>query len=105
MHLEVGLRVLDSSAGGLGGCPFAPGAAGNVAIEAVLDHLEALAMRRAWTGRRLRRLLVSPARLSSGFPHGIPAWELSAFMGVRPESQLSRRSLAPFPHDAAFVHI
>ncbi len=31
--LDAGVRVLDSSAGGLGGCPFAPGAAGNVATE------------------------------------------------------------------------
>jgi len=33
--LAHGLRVFDSSAGGAGGCPFAPGAAGNVATEAV----------------------------------------------------------------------
>jgi hydroxymethylglutaryl-CoA lyase len=36
-----GLRVFDAAAGGLGGCPYAPGAAGNVATEAVLAHLEA----------------------------------------------------------------
>jgi hydroxymethylglutaryl-CoA lyase len=40
--LDRGLRVFDASAGGLGGCPFAPGAAGNVATEAVVDHLEAI---------------------------------------------------------------
>ena len=34
--LEKGLRTFDSSAGGLGGCPYAPGAAGNVATEAVV---------------------------------------------------------------------
>jgi hydroxymethylglutaryl-CoA lyase len=39
--LELGLRVFDASAGGLGGCPFAPGAAGNVATAAVLDWLAA----------------------------------------------------------------
>ena len=38
--LEQGVRVFDASAGGLGGCPFAPGAAGNVATEAVVDLLE-----------------------------------------------------------------
>ena len=36
-----GLRVFDASAGGLGGCPYAPGAAGNVATEAVAAHLAA----------------------------------------------------------------
>lgn len=35
--LEVGLRKFDSSIGGLGGCPFSPGALGNVATEAVVD--------------------------------------------------------------------
>ncbi len=33
---EMGIRVFDSSAGGLGGCPFAPGAKGNVATEAII---------------------------------------------------------------------
>jgi isopropylmalate/homocitrate/citramalate synthase len=33
---ELGVRVFDSSAGGLGGCPFAPGAAGNLATEDLL---------------------------------------------------------------------
>ncbi|WP_371223537.1 hydroxymethylglutaryl-CoA lyase [Roseovarius sp. 2305UL8-3] len=40
--LEVGLRVFDAAVGGLGGCPYAPGAAGNVATEAVHDRLVAL---------------------------------------------------------------
>ena len=39
--LEHGLRVFDASVGGLGGCPYAPGAAGNVATEAVVELLEA----------------------------------------------------------------
>lgn len=39
--LEKGLRVFDASVGGLGGCPYAPGAAGNVATEAVARHLAA----------------------------------------------------------------
>jgi hydroxymethylglutaryl-CoA lyase len=37
-----GLRVFDAAVGGLGGCPYAPGAAGNVATEAVMRHLAAL---------------------------------------------------------------
>ena len=40
--LARGLRVFDAAAGGLGGCPYAPGAAGNVATEAVVDRLTAL---------------------------------------------------------------
>jgi hydroxymethylglutaryl-CoA lyase len=37
-----GLRVFDAAVGGLGGCPYAPGAAGNVATEAVMARLAAL---------------------------------------------------------------
>ncbi|MEM9871366.1 MAG: hydroxymethylglutaryl-CoA lyase [Pseudomonadota bacterium] len=40
--LSLGVRVFDASVGGLGGCPYAPGAAGNVATEAVAAHLERL---------------------------------------------------------------
>ncbi len=39
--LDHGLRVFDAAVGGLGGCPFAPGAKGNVATEAVARMLEA----------------------------------------------------------------
>jgi hydroxymethylglutaryl-CoA lyase len=39
--LARGLRVFDAAVGGLGGCPYAPGAAGNVATEGLLAHLEA----------------------------------------------------------------
>lgn len=39
--LARGLRVFDAAVGGLGGCPYAPGAAGNVATEALADHLAA----------------------------------------------------------------
>ena len=42
VSLEKGLRVFDAAVGGLGGCPYAPGAAGNVATEAVHDRLTAL---------------------------------------------------------------
>ena len=40
--LSLGVRVFDAAVGGLGGCPFAPGASGNVATEAVAAHLHAL---------------------------------------------------------------
>ena len=40
--LSLGLRVFDAAVGGLGGCPYADGATGNVATEAVAAHLEAL---------------------------------------------------------------
>jgi hydroxymethylglutaryl-CoA lyase len=43
-HVEsgyhAGIRTFDAAVGGLGGCPFAPGAPGNVASEQVVDHFE-----------------------------------------------------------------
>ena len=41
VSLERGLRTFDSCVGGLGGCPYAPGAKGNVATEAVIPFVEA----------------------------------------------------------------
>ncbi|MEX0281640.1 MAG: hydroxymethylglutaryl-CoA lyase [Arenibacterium sp.] len=40
--LSLGVRVFDSAVGGLGGCPYAPGAAGNVATETLAAHLARL---------------------------------------------------------------
>jgi hydroxymethylglutaryl-CoA lyase len=40
--MEEGARVIDSAAGGLGGCPYAPGATGNVATEDVVYMLEGI---------------------------------------------------------------
>ncbi len=42
LSLQKGLRVFDAAVGGLGGCPYAPGAAGNVATEAVDARLRDL---------------------------------------------------------------
>ncbi len=40
--LQMGVRIVDSSAGGLGGCPYAPGAAGNLATEDLLYMLQGM---------------------------------------------------------------
>jgi hydroxymethylglutaryl-CoA lyase len=40
--LDAGVRAFDASAGGLGGCPFCPGASGNVATEDLVDFVEGL---------------------------------------------------------------
>jgi len=40
VSLERGIRVFDTAVGGLGGCPFAPGAPGNVATESVLEYVQ-----------------------------------------------------------------
>jgi isopropylmalate/homocitrate/citramalate synthase len=43
--LELGVRSFDSAVGGLGGCPFAPGAPGNLSTEQLIGRMEALGLR------------------------------------------------------------
>lgn len=64
--LAMGLRVFDAAVGGLGGCPYAPGAAGNVATEAVADRLAALGYE---TGLD-RAVLDEAAALARGMRNG-----------------------------------
>ncbi len=52
--LELGIRHFDASVGGMGGCPYAPGAAGNVATEDLVYMLEGMGVR---TGVDLERLV------------------------------------------------
>jgi hydroxymethylglutaryl-CoA lyase len=52
--MEEGARVIDSAAGGLGGCPYAPGATGNVATEDVVYMLKGLGVA---TGVDMEKLL------------------------------------------------
>jgi hydroxymethylglutaryl-CoA lyase len=59
--MEEGVRVIDAAAGGLGGCPFAPGATGNVATEDVVYMLEGLGVR---TGVDMQKLLAATNEMS-----------------------------------------
>jgi hydroxymethylglutaryl-CoA lyase len=52
--LDLGVRTLDGSAGGLGGCPFAPGARGNVATEEIVALCERRGYRTGVDAGRLR---------------------------------------------------
>ena len=52
--LDVGLTTLDSSLGGIGGCPFAPGASGNIVTEDLVFMLESMGVR---TGIDLEKLI------------------------------------------------
>ncbi|BBO06142.1 MULTISPECIES: hydroxymethylglutaryl-CoA lyase [Bradyrhizobium] len=59
--LEEGVRVIDAAAGGLGGCPYAPGATGNVATEDVVYMLEGMGVR---TGVDMEKLLAATNEMS-----------------------------------------
>ena len=65
-----GVRVLDSSAGGIGGCPFAPKATGNIATDDLVYLLERMGLD---TGFDLERLLPTAAYLSDQLGHEVPA--------------------------------
>ena len=67
--LQAGVRQFDASAGGLGGCPFAPGAKGNVATEDVVMLCESIGYD---TGLDMPKLLQAVALLSEmiGAPQG-----------------------------------
>jgi len=62
---EEGVRHFDSSMGGLGGCPFAPGASGNVVTEDLVFMFEAMGLD---TGIDLEALFKARALLSSAIP-------------------------------------
>ena len=63
--LDVGIREFDSSHGGLGGCPYAPGATGNIVTEDLAFLLEAMGLR---TGIDLERLIEARSVLAAGLP-------------------------------------
>lgn len=53
---ELGVRVFDSSVGGLGGCPYAPGASGNVATEEVVYLFEGLKVKTGIDYEKIKKL-------------------------------------------------
>ena len=77
---EAGVRTFDASLGGLGGCPYAPGASGNVVTEDLVFMFEAMGLA---TGIDLARLIAARAPLQAGLP-GEPLY------GMTPEAGLPK---------------
>jgi hydroxymethylglutaryl-CoA lyase len=77
---DVGVRTFDASLGGLGGCPYAPGASGNVVTEDLVFMFEAMGVR---TGIDLDRLIAARQPLQQGLP-GEPIY------GMTPEAGLPK---------------
>ena len=67
--LEAGAVVLDASLGGIGGCPFAPRATGNIATEDLVHMLERSGIR---TGIHLEALVEAVGWLEQALGHGVP---------------------------------
>jgi hydroxymethylglutaryl-CoA lyase len=63
--LDVGVRAFDSSHGGLGGCPYAPGATGNIVTEDLVFLLESMGLR---TGVDIERLIEARSILAAELP-------------------------------------
>ena len=77
---DVGVRTFDSSLAGLGGCPYAPGASGNVVTEDLVFMFEAMGIH---TGLDLEKLLEARIPLAAGLP-GQPLY------GMTPEAGLPK---------------
>ncbi|MFM6927459.1 MAG: hydroxymethylglutaryl-CoA lyase [Bdellovibrio sp.] len=67
---DVGVRVFDTSLGGLGGCPYAPGATGNVATEDVVYMFHGMGIK---TGLNLDKLLAIDPWMSEKIQHTLPS--------------------------------
>jgi hydroxymethylglutaryl-CoA lyase len=68
--LPLGVRTFDASAGGLGGCPFAPGATGNLATEDLIYLLDGLGYD---TGISLSAVLEASAFIEPRLGHPLPS--------------------------------
>lgn len=73
--LDYGVTTFDSSAGGLGGCPFAPGAAGNLATEDLLFMLNGLGIE---TGVSIDEVANASRLIGTKLDHALPSRYLQA---------------------------
>jgi hydroxymethylglutaryl-CoA lyase len=87
VSLQMGITTIDSSAGGLGGCPYAPGASGNLATEDVVAMLHAMGVK---TGIDLDKLVDASRGAATFVGHELPSKYLKAHLGK--QSRQRRRS-------------
>ena len=73
--LQAGVDRFDASLGGLGGCPYAPGASGNVCTEDLVHMLDLMGYN---TGMDLDRVIAASARLPGLIGHDTPGQILRA---------------------------
>jgi hydroxymethylglutaryl-CoA lyase len=76
--LECGITIYDASAGGLGGCPYAPGASGNLATEDLLYLLEGIGVE---TGVTLPKVVEASQFIARAIGHRPPGRYLAAISG------------------------
>ena len=78
VSLTMGITTIDASAGGLGGCPYAPGAAGNLATEDVVAMLHGMNVK---TGIDLDKLAEASRASATFVGHELPSKYLKAHLG------------------------
>src|SRR3954469_23582044 len=76
--VEMGITTVDAALGGLGGCPYAPGASGNVATEDVVYMLEGMGVR---TGIDIDKLIAASGLASTLVGHEMPSKFYRAYVG------------------------
>jgi hydroxymethylglutaryl-CoA lyase len=78
--IGTGIATVDSAVGGLGGCPYAPGASGNLATEDVVYMLRGMGIQ---TGVDLDALVACSSRLAALVGHELPSKYLKAALGTQ----------------------
>jgi hydroxymethylglutaryl-CoA lyase len=84
--LDLGIATFDASAGGLGGCPYAPGATGNVATEDVVHMLEGLGI---GTGVNLNAVVEASAFIEPLVGHPLPSRYYQAARSAKKRPRLT----------------
>ena len=89
--LQMGITTIDAAAGGLGGCPYAPGASGNLATEDVVAMLHSMGVA---TGIDLDKLTEASRTAATFVGHELPSKYLKAHLGkqARARRQAERSS-------------
>jgi isopropylmalate/homocitrate/citramalate synthase len=73
--MEMGIATFDTSSGGLGGCPYAPGASGNLATEDLIYMLDGMGLE---TGVSLKKLVAASSIIAPYLDHPLPGRYLQA---------------------------
>jgi hydroxymethylglutaryl-CoA lyase len=90
VSLQMGIATIDSAAGGLGGCPYAPGASGNLATEDVVAMLHSMGVK---TGIDLDKLTEASRTASTFVGHELPSKYLKAHLGKQARARRQAEKL------------
>ena len=89
--LDAGVRIFDAAFGGLGGCPYAPGASGNLATEDLVYMLEGMGFE---TGIDLERLVATSQHVADLVSRTLPSKVLQSELGRRRKAEARAKRAA-----------